>query len=216
MRALPILVAALLLAGCGGGTSTSTVTVTVPGMTAPRLPDLRSTILMTTPNRTGDGSRTLVMIGDSMAIATAIDLSEALPEYIVTTDAGGGRVTELGLQAFRQRSEPVGVLAFSLFSNDDPSNVDGFEAAVRETVDRGLAPCVIWATIHRGDDDFSEVNERLAALAQSYGGKLQVVDWAQMVDRDPSLLASDDLHPSPAGALARARAYAEAARRCPS
>jgi hypothetical protein len=216
VRLLAALAIALLLAGCGG-TQTTITTVTSPGSatTAPAVPDVRSTITITTPTRSGDGTRTFVMIGDSLAVATAIDLPEALPGFNVVTDAQGGRITELGLQAFRQRTGPVSVLAFSLFTNDDPSNVSGFEAAVRETVDRGLAPCVIWATIHFPGRDFSAVNARLKALAQEYGAKLQVVDWEAMADDDPALLAADGLHPSPQGAVARAQAYADAARRCP-
>lgn len=220
MRALLVVAIALLLGGCGGGTATVTVTepasAQAPATAAPAVPDVRSTITITTPPRTGDGSRSLVMIGDSLAVATAIDLPVALPDHVVVTDAQGGRVTGLGLQAFRNLTDPVSVLAFSLFTNDDPSNVAGFEAAVRETVDRGLAPCVVWATIHSPGGDFSAVNDELHALAGEYGAKLQVVEWAQMVDDDPSLLAADGLHPSPAGALARARAYADAVKRCPA
>jgi hypothetical protein len=50
------------------------------------------------------------------------------------------------------------VLAFSLFTNDDPRNVSALDAGVRASVDRaGRGGCAVWATIVRPPLDAVEL-----------------------------------------------------------
>ena len=111
------------------------------------------------------------------------------------------------------------VLAFSLFTNDDPRNVEALDAAVRQSL-TVLRPggCAIWATIVRpkvGGVSYRAANDRLRALALELGPRLRVVDWnAAVKGNRRRWLREDGVHATPEGYAARARMYAEAARGC--
>lgn len=170
----------------------------------------------------GPAPRRLVMIGDSLAEGTEPILPGLLDDWTVTQDALKGRFLSEGMRILESISlgaERV-VLAFSLFTNDDPRNVDALEAAVRESVERaGPGGCAVWATISRppyGGVSYRAANARLEALAYEPGlaGRLLVVPWAQAVASNPSWMSADRVHATPEGYGARARMYADAARAC--
>ena len=164
------------------------------------------------------GRRWLVMTGDSLAVGTAAALPAQLPELNVTTNAVSGRFLAQGMAVLGDTPLPSGpILGFSLFTNDDARNVVALEAAVRGSVTRaGPRGCAVWATVHRGRTSYSRANALLRRLAGEPGlaGRLEVVPWAAHVRRHRVLLRRDGVHATPAGYLARARLYAEAARRC--
>jgi hypothetical protein len=115
--------------------------------------------------------------------------------------------------------EPL-ALAFSLFTNDEPWQVDGLEASVRASVAR-LHPrdCAIWSTIVRpkvGGMSYDAANRRLKRLRRdpALRDHLLVVDWARAVDRHPEWLREDGIHATPEGYARRARLYAYAAEAC--
>jgi lysophospholipase L1-like esterase len=164
--------------------------------------------------------RTLVMIGDSLAEGTEPHLAGLLGGWRVTTDARRSRPLAEGMGILQSTQIPAGpvVLAFSLFTNDDPNAVAALESAVRASVQRaGAGGCAVWATIARPPFNgvpYDRANARLRALAGELGGRLQVVPWAEAVGSSPSLLASDRVHGAPEGYRVRAQMYAEAARAC--
>jgi hypothetical protein len=114
------------------------------------------------------------------------------------------------------------VLAFSLFTNDAPQNVDALEAAVRASIARaGPRGCAVWATIARpplGGVTYDGVNERLHALAGDarLAQHLVLVPWAEAYAAHPEWQAGDGVHATGAGYAARATLYADAVRSCPA
>ncbi len=164
-------------------------------------------------------ARTLVMIGDSLAVGTQPHLPAALPGWRVTTDARGGRPLAEGMGALAAAQiTPPAVLAFSLFTNDGPGDVQALERAVRTSVERaGPGGCAIWATIVRppvGGRSYAAANATLTRLAGELAGRLRIVPWADAVAADPRLVKGDGVHATPEGYRVRAAMYADAARAC--
>jgi hypothetical protein len=168
----------------------------------------------------------LVMIGDSLALGTAVALAADLPDWDVKADARVGRPLAEGMDILSGAtlpSEAAGartLLAFSLYTNDPPVDVAALEAAVRASVARlGGRGCAIWATISRPAPrgrSYRPANARLVQLAADpqLAGRLLVVPWAEEVARHRGWKAHDHVHATAAGNLARARMYADAARAC--
>ena len=168
----------------------------------------------------------LVMLGDSLAIGTAGPLSLDLADWNVRFDARIGRPLAEGLSILAWTALPSTrppartVLAFSLFTNDAPADVDELDAAVRASVARlGPHDCALWATISRPavhGISYRAANARLAQLAlePQLAGRLLVVPWAAEVARHHGWKAHDHVHATVAGYLARAQLYADAARSC--
>jgi hypothetical protein len=173
-----------------------------------------------------DARPALVMLGDSLAIGTAGPLSLDLADWNVHFDARIGRPLAEGLSILAATALPSTqppartVLAFSLFTNDTPADVDELDAAVRASAGRlGAHDCAIWATISRPavhGVSYRAANARLAQLAlePQMAGRLLVVPWAAEVARHHGWKARDHVHATVAGYLARAQLYANAARSC--
>jgi hypothetical protein len=164
--------------------------------------------------------RSLVMIGDSLAVGTEPYLSGLLPGWAVRTDAKTSRPLATGMQILANASLGSGpvALAFSLFTNDGPGNVSALESAVRASVQRaGPNGCAIWATIARppyNGVSYAPANRRLQQLAAELSPRLFVVPWAAAVAANPSWVGRDGVHATATGYRARAELYAEAARSC--
>jgi hypothetical protein len=164
--------------------------------------------------------RSLIMIGDSLADGTRSALAADLPGWGVSTDARVGRPLAEGMAVLAKTpvTDPKTILAFSLFTNDEPTNVAALRQAVLTSVARlGSQGCAIWATIHRPPVDgssYAAANTALATLAGSLHGRLIIVPWAQLVLRHPDWLAPDDVHGTTLGYQQRALLYAQAAQSC--
>ena len=162
--------------------------------------------------------RDVLVIGDSLALGIEQPLKAALSGWRVRLDGRIGRPLAEGMSIRRRESAPPAVLAFSLFTNDDPRNTRALEAAVRATATRP-GGCSVWATVVRPPLDgvsYAAANALLRGLADDpeLALGLQVVDWAAAVARSPSLIAGDKVHASPAGNAALAQLYAAAIRSC--
>jgi hypothetical protein len=166
--------------------------------------------------------RRLVMIGDSLAVGTEAILPGLLPGWRVVTHGLTSRPLSAGMQLLSTLAlgnAPV-VLAFSLFTNDDPRNVGALDAAVRTSVARaGPSGCAVWATIVRPPVNgvgYGAANGRLRRLARdpALGRNLRIVPWAAEVARHPDWLAPDGVHGTATGYAGRAQLYARAARSC--
>jgi hypothetical protein len=172
------------------------------------------------------GPRTMIVIGDSLAVAMAPYLRGALEDWPVYVDCCTGRFLSEGMEILAETDLPPGdegrlaILAFSLGTNDGPQNVDGLELAVRESVSRlGANGCAVWATIARpalNGVSYKAMNQRLEALQADpvLAGRLIVVPWAREYARHKSWQRSDKVHTSSEGSAARAAMYADAARSC--
>jgi hypothetical protein len=175
----------------------------------------------------GGETRALIVIGDSLAVGMAAYLQPALPGWSVAVDGRIGRPLAEGMQILSARAVPPAagghgaILAFSLFTNDSPTNVDALEAAVRTSVARaGSRGCAVWATIVRpplAGVSYDAANERLHELAGDarLAQHLVLVPWAEAIRAHPEWLAGDGVHSTGDGYAARAHMYAEAARSCP-
>jgi hypothetical protein len=186
--------------------------------TSPVPPPAAPAPLPTTPAPSGSSPRKLVMIGDSLAVGTQAILPGLLPGWSVTTNAQTGRPLATGMQILA--GTPVSgrtALAFSLFTNDDPSHVSALDSAVRTSIQRaGPRGCAIWATIVRppvNGVSYAAANKRLNQLAGQLP-TLRVVPWSAAVAAHPSWVGSDGVHATPDGYRQRAQMYAAAAKSC--
>lgn len=172
------------------------------------------------------GPRTMIVIGDSLAVGMAPTLRGLLPDWDIPVDGRTGRPLGEGMEILAETPLPAGaqgdraILAFSLFTNDAPTNVDAFEAAVRESMGYlGPHGCALWATVARppmNGVSYDAANERLLALAAEpeLYGRLLVVPWKQEYGRHKSWRRPDGVHATPEGYAGRAQLYADAARGC--
>jgi lysophospholipase L1-like esterase len=171
---------------------------------------------------TASAARTLVMIGDSLAEGTEPILPDLLPGWQVHIDALESRPLATGMAILARTSlgDTPTVLAFSLFTNDDPHNVGALESAVRKSVARaGPRGCAVWATIVRpplNGVSYAAANRRLEKLGAdpALARHLRIVPWASAVASNPGWLAPDGVHGTSSGYRARAQLYAGAIRAC--
>jgi hypothetical protein len=173
------------------------------------------------PYSDGAPAPQLAVIGDSLSVGADTPLRAGLPGWKVTTQGRVGRPLGEGMGVLDSTPTPPDgplALAFSLFTNDDPTHVDELEAAVRASVERlGPRDCAIWATIVRppvGGVSYAFANETLAALADEFAGRVLLVDWAGAIGRHRDWLSKDKVHPNATGYAGRARLYARAALKC--
>jgi hypothetical protein len=165
-------------------------------------------------------ARSLVLVGDSLAVGVRTLLAAQLPGWKVEVLGRVGRPLAEGMSVLEglglSGSSPV--VAISLFTNDDPTHTSALEAAARRTLDLvGARGCAIWATIARppvNGVSYRAANAILERLAAT-DGRLRVVPWAEQVAANSRLLGADGVHPTPAGYELRARLYAQAAQACP-
>ena len=90
----------------------------------------------------------VLVIGDSLAVGMADTLRASLPGWQVSVEAKISRPLATGMQILAAQADAPAILAFSLFTNDDPGATAALERAVRATA----APpggCAVWATIVR-------------------------------------------------------------------
>jgi murein DD-endopeptidase MepM/ murein hydrolase activator NlpD len=168
--------------------------------------------------QTDDGSApTVQMVGDSLAVGTQDALPAQLDGYQVATNAKEGRTLAEGMQIVNALGAKPSILAVSLFTNDDPRDVDELADAVRASTQAVKADgCVVWATIHRppvAGVSYDKANAKLRAIAAD-NPRVKVVEWDAAADDHPGWFGSDGVHPSPDGYQARARLYAQAIRGC--
>jgi hypothetical protein len=149
-------------------------------------------------------ARNLVVIGDSLAVGMQPFLQQYLQGWNTTVDARAGRPLAEGMRQFDAKPDPSNetVYAFSLFTNDGPTNLTALETAVKRSTTKG---CAVWATIVRpavGGTSYDGANSRLNGLASN---RVKVVQWADQVSKNPGWIAGD-------GVTARRRATATAPR----
>ena len=172
------------------------------------------------------GPRTMIVIGDSLAVGIANQLTSLLDTWDVAIDARTGRPLSEGMAILKETQLPSGeegartILAFSLGTNDGPQSVDLLDNAVRQSLARlGTHGCAIWATIARppvNGVNYRAMNARLYELANDpqFNAQLLIVPWAEQYAKHRSWQYSDHVHATAEGYAARAQMYADAARSC--
>jgi hypothetical protein len=73
--------------------------------------------------------------------------------------------------------------------------------------------CVVWATVVRDGEERTGFDRVLRDAGDAHPN-LRLVEWASLVEDDPSLLTSDRVHGTPDGYARRAEETARAVRAC--
>jgi lysophospholipase L1-like esterase len=167
------------------------------------------------PDTARASGRTVLVVGDSLAVGVEPFLASMLPYRTVEWNAVSGRTTPQGIVALRttlRRVTPQ-TLVISLGTNDGPS-----PARFRNRIDRVLAAapagaCVVWATVIRAKrkGPYAALNATLRAEAR-VRRNLVLVDWERAVASGRVALP-DGVHPDAAGFRYRSRLIAAAVHR---
>jgi len=163
-------------------------------------------------------SRKLLVNGDSLAVGTRPYIPKDLSDWRVTQSATVSRHAYQGADVMRSYGKALPrVIHVSLGTNDDPNDVDGFHAAVRDVMRvAGSRRCVVWTNIRRppaAGASYAGYNRVLGREARRRDN-LRVVNWVRMVRRHPEWLVGDGVHVNADGYKARAKAVARSVRRC--
>jgi hypothetical protein len=162
--------------------------------------------------------RSLLVDGDSLAEGTRPYVPPELPGWRVRQSTAVSRHAYEGAAVMRRYGGSLArVIHVSLGTNDDPGDLDGFRAAVRDVMKvAGEKRCVVWANIvrppYRGVS-YRGYNRVLGQEARRRDN-LRLLNWVRMVREHPEWLAKDGVHVSAAGYEARAAAVARSVRRC--
>lgn len=158
---------------------------------------------------------TVTLVGDSLNVGIERYVPDALPGWKMVANDEVGRVTPQGI-AELEAGRPLlsNYVVVSLGTNDPPTAVTEFRKDVARFL-RLVGPnrCVAWATIWRDgrpNDAFNDVLRDAARANQ----RVKLVEWAEMVEKNPELLAPDGLHGNEEGYNERARAVAAAVKSC--
>ncbi len=158
---------------------------------------------------------TVTLVGDSLNVGVEPYVGRALPGWKVVTNDRVGRTTPEGIaELVAGRATLSNYVVVSLGTNDSPTAVSDFRRDVRRVLALiGPNRCIVWATIWRDGAPSAAFNDVLRDAAAA-NQRLELVEWAEMVERHPELLAADGLHGNEDGYRERAAAVAAAARRC--
>jgi hypothetical protein len=163
-------------------------------------------------------SRRLFVNGDSLAVGTKPYLPKELKGWKVTQSATVSRHANEGAGVMRSLGRALPrVIHVSLGTNDDPNDVAGFRAAVRDVMKvAGSKRCVVWTNIRRPRAAGASYAGYNGVLGQEDRKRdnLRVVNWVRMVREHPEWLVGDGVHVNADGYRARAKAVAASVRRC--
>jgi lysophospholipase L1-like esterase len=175
-------------------------------------------LLLSLAHAAGPPPRSLLVVGDSLALFTQPHLERELPRWRVAARVGPAERATDAVRLLRAHAGRLPtVVHVSLGTIDEPEKVRAFRLSVRRVM-RLVGPrrCVVWTNIFRpardgiGYEGFNAVLERQAARRDN----LRVVDWRAMVSANRHWLLGDAVHVSRAGYRARARSVAREVRRC--
>jgi hypothetical protein len=155
----------------------------------------------------------VLLIGDSLSVGTKQYLDARMAGQPVKIDATSGISLAEGMRRYDATANKPRVVEMALFTNNSPGQIDQLRTALEKTVTdaRARGGIVVWATIVR-PGDYGPANALIRDMAAKHPDVMRVVDWEKMVRDNPSYLAGDKVHGTPAGYQARARAFADAAR----
>jgi hypothetical protein len=167
------------------------------------------------PDAARAAGRTVLVVGDSLAVGLEPFLGRMLANRTVEWNAVSGRTTPEGIVALDEslRTVTPQTLVISLGTNDGPSPV-----RFRDRIDRVLAAappgaCVVWTTVIRAKrkGPYAALNATLRAEARARRN-LVLVDWERAVASGRVALP-DGVHPDAAGFRYRSRLIAAAVYR---
>jgi lysophospholipase L1-like esterase len=175
-------------------------------------------VLLCAPASAEALSRKLLVNGDSLAVGTRPHIPRELDGWKVTQSTAVSRHAHQGADVMRSYGRKLPrVIHVSLGTNDDPRQVEGFQAAIEDVMAvAGERRCVVWTNVVRPPYKGTSYDgyNRALARADRERDNLRVVNWARMVEHNPEWLAEDGVHVSAEGYRARAKAVARHVKRC--
>jgi hypothetical protein len=158
-------------------------------------------------------SGSVVYVGDSLGVGTTPYLQRALGSVRVHGDSKVGRPSQVGPGILRQQLAPEDkVVVFDLGTNDDAGAPGRLQADLEAAAGIAGGRCMVVATINK-PGAVDGLNRVVRSFAHGRPGT-EVVEWRDAVESDPSLLAGDGVHGTPAGYALRGRLFANAVRSC--
>jgi lysophospholipase L1-like esterase len=159
----------------------------------------------------------VLVVGDSLEELTSPYLPNYLPGVKLTVDAVGGTNTYEILDLFEETYDPSqNVIVFDGGTNDNPNYPQILEENLAKVAAAVGDRCMVVPTIHgytvEGADNHGK-NSVVHRFAASRPGT-QTPDYASLVNHDPGLLQSDNLHPTEEGAERRAELIAQGILGC--
>lgn len=159
----------------------------------------------------------VLVVGDSLEELTSPYLPNYLPGVKLTVDAVGGSNTFEILDLFEESYDPAQtVIVFDGGTNDNPHYPQILEENLGKVAATIGDRCMVVPTIHgytvEGADNHGK-NSVVHRFAASRPGT-QTPDYASLVNHDPELLQSDNLHPTEEGAERRAELIAQGILGC--
>jgi hypothetical protein len=159
----------------------------------------------------------VLVVGDSLEELSGPYLPELLPGVSVTVNAVGGSNTYEILELFEESYDPSqSVIVFDGGTNDNPNYPQILEENLAKVAATVGDRCMVVPTVHGyvvegvGNEGKNSVVRRLAAARPG----TQVPPWAAFEHTHPELMQSDGLHPTEAGAKARAELIAQGILGC--
>jgi lysophospholipase L1-like esterase len=168
------------------------------------------------PARAAPGGSVLV-VGDSLEELTSPYLPNLLPGVKLTVNAVGGTNTFEILELFEESYDPAqNVIVFDGGTNDNPNYPQILEENLAKVAATVGDRCMVVPTIHgytvAGADNHGK-NSVVHRFAASRPGT-QTPDYASLVNHNPGLLQSDNLHPTEEGSERRAELIAQGILGC--
>jgi lysophospholipase L1-like esterase len=164
------------------------------------------------------GSRTLLVVGDSLTVGTRPYLHHWLGRWHVHTVASVSKQVTEGpgtLRAYGSRLPRV--IFVNLGTNGDPRAVSLFRHEIVRTMRiAGPRRCVVWSSIVRppvAGRSYHDLNRTLADEA-SRRPNLMLFRWVKLARRHPSWFGPDHVHVTAHAYDIRARAMARTIRSC--
>ena len=164
------------------------------------------------------GSRTLVVVGDSLTVGTRPYLHHWLGRWHIHTIVSVSKQVTEGpptLRAFGRRLPRV--VFVNLGTNGDPRSVSLFRRQIVRTMRiAGPRRCVVWSSIVRprvAGRSYHDLNRTLADEARKRPN-LMLFRWVKLARRHPSWFGPDHVHVTASAYNIRARAMARTIRRC--
>lgn len=159
----------------------------------------------------------VLVVGDSLEELTSPYLPNYLPGVKLTLNAVGGTNTFEILDLFEESYDPSqNVIVFDGGTNDNPNYPEILEENLGKVAAQVGDRCMVVPTIHgytvEGANNRGK-NSVVHRFAASRPGT-QTPDYASLVNHNPDLLQSDNLHPTEEGSERRAELIAQGILGC--
>lgn len=164
------------------------------------------------------GSRTLLVVGDSLTVGTQPYIRHFLRGWRIHQEVSISKQVTDGpgtLKRYGRRLQRV--IFVNLGTNGDPRATVTFLSSIRRTMKiAGPRRCVVWSSIVRppvAGASYQRLNRVLADQAAKRPN-LIMFRWVRLARRHPSWFGPDHVHVTATAYRVRARAMAEQIRSC--